>query len=145
MILTGVRWAESTQRSKRKMSETCYKQASLFLHPIIDWSDADVWAYIRERGLPYCRLYDEGFKRIGCVGCPMTRQKRWAQFARWPKFEALYRRACDRAAEKPGSRWKSGAEMFAWWMSDCRASTPDDQPTMFGDDEGEDDASAGCL
>ena len=76
-VLTGVRWQESNQRSNRKYIETCYKNPSVhYLHPIIDWSEGDIWQYISSRHLPYCSLYDEGWKRIGCVLCPMSNQQR---------------------------------------------------------------------
>lgn len=71
-VITGVRWAESTKRSKRRMVEVCNKNASkIHLHPIIDWSEYDVWTYIRSNNLPYCSLYDKGYKRLGCIGCPL--------------------------------------------------------------------------
>lgn len=42
------------------------------INPIVGWTDADVWAYIRWRGLPYCCLYDSGWKVIDCEHCPMS-------------------------------------------------------------------------
>jgi phosphoadenosine phosphosulfate reductase len=66
-VLTGIRWAESNARSKRNMFEakrTDKSGATHFLHPIIDWTDSDVWEFIHLYKLPYCSLYDEGFKRI---------------------------------------------------------------------------------
>ena len=72
LVLTGIRHQESYKRSKRKMVEVCYKNPSKkYLHPIIDWSDKDVWEFIKQQELKYCCLYDEGYKRIGCVMCPM--------------------------------------------------------------------------
>lgn len=63
--ITGVRWAESSRRAKRKMVEF-YRHQPL-INPIIDWDDSDVWDYIKHYKLNYCGLYNEGFKRIGCV------------------------------------------------------------------------------
>ena len=37
--------------------------------PLADWTEADVWGYIRERGLPYNALHDQGFPSIGCAPC----------------------------------------------------------------------------
>lgn len=43
--------------------------------------------------MPYCSLYDEGYKRLGCIGCPMSGSEGMARdFKRWPKYEALWRR-----------------------------------------------------
>jgi phosphoadenosine phosphosulfate reductase len=45
-VITGVRWAESTRRSKRKMVDICFKDSrKSYLHPIIDWTDVVVWDY----------------------------------------------------------------------------------------------------
>ena len=69
IVVMGIRWAESNRRSKRRLTESCFKDKSrVFLNPIIDWSDEDVWEYLNGRGLPHCSLYDEpGRTRIGCV------------------------------------------------------------------------------
>jgi len=136
MIVTGVRWAESVARSRRRMTETCMRdKRKAYLHPIIDWSDADVWEYIRERGLPYCSLYDEGFRRIGCIGCPMAgRKEREIEFARWPRYELAYRAAFGQAAAKRAHipdapftiQWRDGDTMWDWWMNEDRAPRDDE-------------------
>lgn len=145
MVVTGVRWAESQRRSQRRMVESCYRSARrTYLHPIIDWSGEDVWEYIREQRMPYCRLYDEGHKRIGCIGCPSASVKqRLADFSRWPKFEAMYMRAFEIAAKgninrlgdriiTGGTRWKDGQAMFRWWMKENRCEKDDpDQGVLF--------------
>lgn len=57
------------------------------LNPIIDWGDADVWDYLHSRGIEGNPLYKEGWKRIGCVGCPLAgRRARELAFARYPKL-----------------------------------------------------------
>lgn len=53
----------------RKVVEHCYKQHRTTVNPIIEWSEQDVWDFINANGIPYCSLYDEGFKRLGCIGC----------------------------------------------------------------------------
>lgn len=98
--------------------------------PICYWTDADVWEFHRLRNLPYCELYDQGFKRLGCVGCPLGGPKNQArEFARWPRFESLWKRAIVRFWEKwramPRNDGKprysagfaSGEEMWDWWRS----------------------------
>jgi phosphoadenosine phosphosulfate reductase len=135
IVVTGIRWAESNRRSQRRMTESCFKDKSkVFLHPIIDWSDADVWEYIRGRGLPYCRLYDEGFSRVGCVMCPLKGNKMMkSDAARWPKFAAMYERACVAAYDKAVAdglerkTWKNGHDMYRWWMANCPADSKDPQ------------------
>jgi phosphoadenosine phosphosulfate reductase len=50
-------------------------------NPLADWSDEDVWAYVRERDLPVNELHARGYASIGCTHCtqPGTgREGRWA-------------------------------------------------------------------
>ena len=49
--------------------------------PLADWTDDDVWAYVRERELPVNPLHEQGYASIGCTHCtaPGTgRDGRWA-------------------------------------------------------------------
>lgn len=39
------------------------------VHPLLDWSEHDVWSYIKENDLPYSQLYDQGYRSIGCEPC----------------------------------------------------------------------------
>ena len=138
VVVTGVRWEESWRRKRRAMVETCrWVKAKSFLHPIIDWSTAEVWEYIREERLPYCSLYDEGFHRLGCVLCPMTTARQTLRDAeRWPKIAAAWFRACQRyyARGTEGvKRWSSAEDMFSWWLSRkaIQKEVDDNQPSMF--------------
>ena len=137
-VMTGVRWAESNRRRQRRMNEVCVKSPlrRVLFHPILDWSERDVWEYIKTYNVPYCRLYDEGFTRLGCIGCPMARRKqRERAFARWPRYKAKYLAAfaevvkarqekrLDKAyAEKYPQlvKWDTAEQLFEWWMRDRR-------------------------
>ena len=139
VVVTGIRWAESSRRGQRRMTESCFRDGTkTFLHPIIDWSDDDVWEYIRGRGLPYCSLYDEGFTRLGCVMCPLVGPARMRIDAeRWPKFAAMYERACvasfDKsvADNKTQKSWKDGHAMYRWWLGEKRSDLDDREPQLF--------------
>lgn len=49
---------------------------SLLISPIIHWSKKDVWEFLNEViEVPHCSLYDEGWNRLGCIGCPMSSRK----------------------------------------------------------------------
>ena len=96
IMVTGVRWAESTKRKNnrgllelnnytkkyvklmndndeaRRLFESCTMKSMHTLNPIIDWTQEEVWEYLHSRNIPYCKLYDEGFDRIGCIGCPLA-------------------------------------------------------------------------
>ena len=146
IVITGVRWAESNKRKNRdvieiiakskkdkiklnsdndedrRMFETCITKSKRIVNPIVDWEDADVWGYIKSRKLKYCRLYDEGFDRLGCVGCSMAGQVgRENEFQRWPKYKGNYIKAFQRMIDKRlkdgmETKWKTGQEVFDWWM-----------------------------
>lgn len=138
IMLTGIRWAESSRRSKRRMVESCNRHKhKRYLHPIIDWDEGDVWEYIRGNKLPYPSLYDEGWKRIGCIGCPMSGKAGMLRdFKRWPKYYAAYQRAAAAAANnraKAGEkysgkhlRWDDGEAMMKWWIGE------DKEPDLTG-------------
>ena len=138
-VLTGVRKEESTKRANRRMVEICYQDNTRrFLHPIIDWRERDVWEFIRERSLKYCELYDQGFDRIGCVGCPMAGRKRIMQFERWPGYKKAYLKAfgelIDRRLECGGNlTWQTPEEVMEWWLRDRKEKADPDQLMIFSD------------
>lgn len=167
MTVTGVRWAESTNRrnnqgeitvmkpgkkmarefvesgnftqtarggvvlnndneESRKMVEQCYRRSKIVLNPIIDWTDEDVWEFIQEYDVPYCELYDRGWKRIGCIGCPMGNTKE--ELEKRPKYKQAYLRAFERMLENVDARktkWvdengePSAQAVYDWWVRDC--------------------------
>lgn len=142
IVITGVRWEESARRSKLRYFEACMQfKTKRYLHPIIDWTSEDVWEYIRTRNLPYCSLYDEGFKRIGCVLCPFVRNVE-REMARWPKLAAQYRRMADVCVdvreqrgfangEADRHKFASGQEYWDWWI-DRDATLPNDDQMDLG-------------
>lgn len=146
-VVTGVRKAESEKRSKRQEVEECFKNKhKVYIHPILNWTDEDVWNYIHKNNLKYCHLYDEGFKRLGCIGCPMAgRDGRIKEFERWPAYERLYRKAFTAAAANLAAlgpeyggrgrnaklRWVDGDSMFDWWIGDSRTKYDTDQTIIF--------------
>lgn len=81
----------------RRIVENCYRTRKVMVNPIVDWTDEEVWEYIHARNLPYCELYDQGYKRIGCIGCPLAgAEKMRKDFERYPKYRDNYIRAFDR-------------------------------------------------
>lgn len=145
-IITGVRAAESRQRAKRRLYEACYRgkeSGRHYLNPILDWSTAHVWAFIRDQQLPYCSLYDppprgRGWTRIGCLMCPCaSRQKRARDAKAYPRTRAWLVRLFDdlvqmrRENGKPFENWTTGEELFEWWIADKR------RPKQMPDAEGQ--------
>lgn len=123
-LVTGIRWEESSKRRQRRMVETCQKQRTKrFIHPIIDWTEEDVWKFIREEALPYCCLYVKGYTRIGCIMCPAASKKcRVRDMKRYPRHYDLYLRAFEkmlsarRAANMQTDAWQSAEDVMEWWL-----------------------------
>lgn len=97
VTLIGIRKSESTSRKKRNEIETGDRKFSgtfdqwsehqekmvtcvggkdkILVSPILYWTEKDVWDYLKRMHIPYCELYDKGYKRIGCIMCPMSNYK----------------------------------------------------------------------
>lgn len=136
-VITGVRWQESVKRSKRRMVEFCNKDKNkTFLHPIIDWTEDEVWEYIHLMNLPYCKLYDQGYRRIGCIMCPMAGAKQMRREAeKFPKYAKAYLHAFDKTVKKRiedglPTEWKTGQEMYDWWMSERKREKDNPDQTI---------------
>lgn len=141
----------------RRMVEQCYRRRKTNINPIIDWTDAEVWEFIKAERIPYCGLYDEGFHRLGCIGCPMGKQKgREKDFQRWPKYKDAYLRAFDKMLQRRRERnlqdptkpiWHAGGrdyddptpmDVFNWWME---YNIMEGQMNLFEEEEEDDDLS----
>lgn len=153
MIATGVRWDESQKRKKRqvyevlgrtakdairisdeeifltdnsdtrKLFEQCQIKGKTIVNPIIDWSDHDIWEYIGSEHINTNILYQCGYNRVGCIGCPMAGKIRWKEFADFPKYKEAYIRAFDRMigvrkAKGKENKHKTGNDVFLCWMED---------------------------
>lgn len=58
----------------------------LLISPIIHWTERDVWEFLNKVvQVEHCELYDEGWRRLGCICCPMSsaKHKRMEEL-RWP-------------------------------------------------------------
>jgi len=133
IVVTGVRWGESPARAKRRMIESCYRDKSKqFINIIIDWSTSDVWEYIRNHKIAYCGLYDEGFKRIGCVLCPMNRNMQ-EQIKRWPRIAKAWEKAIKATYVKDKTGFKTAEEYWQWWLDRDCAAPKDNQMLFFVD------------
>ena len=152
--ILGIRAAESPRRAKRWKEFTRWapssSAASWCINPILRWTDADVWQFIRDTGLPYCRLYDEGFRRLGCIGCPMGGHKQIRrEFERWPAYERAWRRAFHRLwdrrrdsvvtrGKRKGQQWPgfptitTADELFEWWKSGDSCPDKNDDSCQMG-------------
>jgi phosphoadenosine phosphosulfate reductase len=79
--ITGVRRDQSPSRATTPKLGWDERHELWKASPLADWTDDDVWAYIRERELPVNPLHERGYASIGCTHCtaPGTaREGRWA-------------------------------------------------------------------
>ena len=67
--VTGQRRAQSTTRAELQVQEDDPAHGMTKFNPLADWSEQDVWNYIREHNVPYNALHDQGFPSIGCAPC----------------------------------------------------------------------------
>jgi len=144
IVIVGNRRAEGGIRSKqcyvdhsRKtkrvysigLSKYVREPVKMFIRPIMNFDNYDIWQYIRENNLPYCSLYNEGFKRLGCVLCPFSRDTE-RDMRYFPKIVKLWQLACNRIVEryknngyktKSGKpmkhKFETGQELFDWWVA----------------------------
>lgn len=165
LAVIGVRAAESPKRRDSWRMFGQKPDRTFYLCPIIDWTDDDVWEYLNSRGIPHCPLYDEGFKRVGCVCCPLAVSRKKRDWERWPKFaQVLYlglKKHWARAVSMggittTGKRFKcldfgTPERCFNYWLLTGSTSIdfkPErlDEPCMFaGSGFSESDASEGDI
>lgn len=67
--ICGLRRNQSATRTGNQMVEWDEANGLIKLNPLIDWSEQDVWEYIKANGVPYNPLHDKGFPSIGCQPC----------------------------------------------------------------------------
>ncbi len=67
--ITGQRRAQSVTRSQLPLREQDAAHGIVKLNPLADWGETEVWAYLRERDVPYNALHDRGYPSIGCEPC----------------------------------------------------------------------------
>lgn len=90
----------------RKIVDTCFRTNRTMINPIVDWEDSDVWEFIHKYNVPYCELYDQGYTRLGCIGCPMDVHAE-QKLDKYPKFKALYDKAFTKMFEKFKERYRN--------------------------------------
>jgi phosphoadenylyl-sulfate reductase (thioredoxin) len=78
--ITGLRRDQSPQRATTPKINWDAKHGLWKANPLADWSEGDVWHYLREHNVPYNELHDHGYDSIGCTHCTRPggrRQGRW--------------------------------------------------------------------
>ncbi len=151
LIATGVRWSESVKRKKRgifedthsnkdkkiilmndndkkrRLFERCQIQAKTICNPIIDFTNDEIWDFYNNECQYKNPIYNLGFTRCGCIGCPMANKKRNWEFEIFPKYKQLYIMTFDKMLEARKAKgldnrvtWKNGEYVFDWWLQNDR-------------------------
>ena len=142
VVLTGVRKDESRKRAEYpeafkftrkkgdkelldldKMEENEFQcvggKDKFMVYPVLEWTEKDVWQFIRERGLPVNPCY-KTHKRVGCVFCPFARPKDVRAYCEThPQLKAAFIHAIERYRERERDRQKlpTAEDYFDWWLS----------------------------
>ena len=129
--------------TSRRMVEVCYMKKKTTLNPIVDWLEEDVWEFLNDVAkVPHCCLYDQGFTRLGCIGCPLQgRDGMLRDFERWPRYKQLYIKAFDQMIKNhPGEIKVASGEMVenvsgggygdSFRVALMEQLTKEDRPTM---------------
>jgi len=66
---TGLRSAQSVTRTDMPIVEFDENFDVIKVNPLINWSEEDVWEYIKTNNVPYNKLHDQGYPSIGCAPC----------------------------------------------------------------------------
>lgn len=141
-ILLGVRRQESRKRAqyeeisqlaKNKKARKTVDYATMeehnfqcvggkdkfMIYPILNWTEDDVWDYIKLRDLPVNPCYKIR-QRVGCVFCPFARQKDIRAYCEThPKLKSAFIHAIERYRAKNSDRQKlpTAEDYFEWWLS----------------------------
>jgi phosphoadenosine phosphosulfate reductase len=68
--VTGLRRDQWASRTNIRKVEIDHDHGAIVkLNPLAEWSEEEVWDYVREREVPYHALYDRGYTSIGCAPC----------------------------------------------------------------------------
>lgn len=66
-LLTGVRADENPERSHRHWLEEHPDHVRAL--PILEWTELDIWTFHVRESIPWCSLYDQGYRSLGCIPC----------------------------------------------------------------------------
>jgi phosphoadenosine phosphosulfate reductase len=82
--VTGIRRGHSASRALAAPVEWDPMYNLYKLSPLLDWSEKDIWDYIKVKDLPYHPLHDRGYPSIGCAPCTRaTRPGQDPRAGRW--------------------------------------------------------------
>lgn len=144
VVLTGVRHEESNKRAlypevkiysrrKENQGEKAVKTIEqimqnehqciqgkdrVMVHPILDWTERDVWDFLHEFNLPINPCYQH-FGRVGCMFCPFASREQIETYERWyPRYKERVLLAVRRWWEKSETHLLDSPEQYYdWWKT----------------------------
>lgn len=145
VTLIGIRKSESARRNKReeisiqikgKRTEETFDQWSeheekmvtcvggkdkILVSPIIHWTEQDVWEFLNDVvKVSHCKLYDEGYTRIGCICCPMSQKKqKLREIKRYPHVKRRWIQSIQKLIDEGyiSQNFQDPEFGFNWWIS----------------------------
>lgn len=146
VTLIGIRKMESAKRSKRELIEKVHKnpkkrkqwnfdqfseheesmvqcmgggKEKIVVSPILEWTEKDVWEFLNGYNIEHCTLYDKGYKRIGCICCPMSSYKqKIREIQDFPHVKKNWIKTCEKLKQNGFVCHNlTPKQMFEWWIS----------------------------
>lgn len=69
VLVSGIRRDEHPSRMNRTYFEQRENPEHIMFNPILDWTEMDIWSFITANDLPFCELYNDGYRSLGCQPC----------------------------------------------------------------------------
>jgi phosphoadenosine phosphosulfate reductase len=73
--ITGLRREQSVTRTDLNIVEWDAGNGLIKINPLLEWSEEQVWDFIKANNIPYNKLHDQGFPSIGCQPCTRAIEK----------------------------------------------------------------------
>lgn len=67
--ICGLRRDQSVTRKEMQLVEWDENNGLIKVNPLIDWTEEQLWSYLKSNFIPYNKLHDAGFPSIGCQPC----------------------------------------------------------------------------
>jgi phosphoadenosine phosphosulfate reductase len=73
--ITGLRREQSVTRTDLKIVEWDAGNGLIKINPLLEWTEEQIWDFIKLNNIPYNKLHDQGFPSIGCQPCTRAIEK----------------------------------------------------------------------
>lgn len=105
--------------------KACKDNKDTLINPIYKFTEKDIWDYVEEFDVQMNPLYSKGYKRVGCIGCPLGGAKQQIhEFIDYPTYRRAYVRAFQRMLDRRDKERKrkyeftTGEEVMRWWLGE---------------------------